>query len=127
MEFFQNLHQMGDAGLLVLRVAIGFIFLMHGIPKLKGTMGKFFVFIGVAETLGGLAMVGGFLTQVAAVGLGIIMIGAAHMKITKMHAKFMDITGGPSWEFDFMIFCALVALFFLGAGAFAVDRMLFAL
>ena len=33
MGFFASLHQLGDVALLILRLALGTIFLVHGLPK----------------------------------------------------------------------------------------------
>lgn len=80
--------------------------------------------LSIFEPLGGLAMVFGFLTQFAAVGLAIIMIGAADAKIRGWHKKFSE-PGG--WELDFIIFIANIALLILGAGAISLDRFIFGL
>jgi putative oxidoreductase len=110
----------GDAGILLLRLPIAIIFLVHGTKKLDGSMGNFMRFIGVAETLGGLAILLGFLTQLAALGLAIIMIGALYKKIVEWKVPFtaMDKMG---WEFDLMILGACAALMTLGSGAYGID------
>jgi putative oxidoreductase len=112
----------GDWGLLVLRLAIGIIFLYHGVKKLDGKMGSFMTFIGVCETLGGLGLALGFLTQLAALGIGIIMIGALYKKlfVWKMPFTAMDKTG---WELDFILLAVCVLIFIVGDGALGVDAM----
>ena len=113
-----------DCGLLALRIAIAVIFLVHGPKKLSGAMGAFMTFIGAAETAGAVAVLLGFLTQYAALGLGIIMVGAIYKKITEWHVPFtaMDKTG---WEFDLMILSGCLALLTSGAGAWSVDALWF--
>ncbi|MBI1813251.1 DoxX family protein [Candidatus Peregrinibacteria bacterium] len=110
-------------GLLILRLTIGAVFLYHCQPKLKGAMGGgFMMFIGWAELLGGLAMVLGFLTQLAAVGLGIIMVGALYKKTQEWHIPFaaQDKTG---WEFDLVLFGGCAALLLLGGGSISLEGM----
>jgi putative oxidoreductase len=128
MSFFLSLHQYGDIGLLILRVAVGIIFLVHGKNKLplwkaesaQAPMRNLLRFIGVAEILGGIAILTGFLTQLAALGLGIIMLGAMNMKIRTWKKSF---AGDGGWEFDFILLAAAILLFFTGAGAYALDRL----
>jgi uncharacterized membrane protein YphA (DoxX/SURF4 family) len=105
IQYFLN----DDLGVLALRLAIAGIFLVHGPPKLSGTMGTFMTFIGTAETLGGIAILLGVLVPWAALGLGIIMIGAIYKKAIQWNVPFtaMDKTG---WEFDVLILAACIAL-----------------
>lgn len=121
VSFLSSLHAFGDWGILVLRVVIAAIFLYHGKAKIGGAMGGFMQFIGFCEMLGGLAILLGFLTQFAAAGIGIIMVGATYKKITEWHVPFWsrDNTG---WEFDLLILAACIALLFIGGGSMAVDR-----
>ena len=121
-DFFISLGQYGDLGLLLLRLCIAAIFLVHGPKKLSGAMGGFMTFIGICETAGALAILAGFLTQLAVLGIAIIMIGATWKKINEWHIPFttMQNTG---WEFDLLILGTCLALLFLGAGAYSVDAM----
>lgn len=112
----------GNWGVLALRLAIAAIFLYHG-PKKLGDLRSFMGFIGICETLGGLALLFGFLTQLASLGLGIIMFGAIYKKTREWHIPFsaMDKMG---WEFDLAILGACLALLTLGAGSISVDQMM---
>lgn len=135
MDFLLNLHQFSDLGLLALRIAVGVIFLVHGIQKwamwkmqpseqMPANMLAMMKFLSVVEPLGGLAVFIGFLTQLAALGLGIIMIGAIVVKRKVMKVSFtaMDKTG---WEFDFIILAATIALFVFGGGVVSLDNLFF--
>jgi putative oxidoreductase len=137
MEFLTNLHQLSDWGLLALRIAVGAIFLVHGTQKwamwkmqpsgeMPSGMLTMMKFLSVVEPLGGLAVLIGFLTQLAALGLGVIMIGAIAMKKRMMKVPFtaMDKMG---WEFDFMILAATIALFIFGAGTISLDNLFWGL
>ncbi|HKE92230.1 MAG TPA: DoxX family protein [Gemmatimonadales bacterium] len=118
--------------LLALRVAVGTVFLVHGIQKqafwkmqpseqLPSGMIKLLRFLSIVEPLGGVAILAGFLTAPAAIGLSIIMLGAINLKAGQMKKGF---TGDGGWELDFMVLAANVVLFLLGAGAWSLDRVL---
>lgn len=115
----------GSYGVLALRLAIAIIFLYHGSKKL-GNITSFMGFIGICEMLGGLALLFGFLTQLASLGLGIIMIGAIYKKTQEWHVPFsaMDKMG---WEFDLALLGGCLALLTLGGGVISVDHMLLGL
>ncbi len=128
------LNGLEDMGLFVLRIFMGFIFMYHGLPKLKSGkqmaagMGKphwgaFLIFLGVAETFGGLATIAGFLTQFANLGFILVMLGAIYLKVAAWKVPFSahDKLG---WEFDFVILGAAIALVLLGAGNFSVDALI---
>ena len=120
-QFFYSLTGYSDFGLLALRLAIGAIFLYHCRSKLKN-LGSFMGFIGLAELAGGAAVALGFLTQLAAVGLGIIMIGAIYKKINEWKIPFST-QSNTGWEFDLMLLAGCVALLLMGGGGMSVDAM----
>ena len=117
---------------LALRLAVGIVFLVHGVQKqafwkmqpseqLPSGMLKVLRFLSIVEPLGGVAMLAGFLTRPAAIGLSIIMVGAINLKARQMKKGF---TGDGGWELDFVSLAANVALLLLGAGAWSLDRVL---
>jgi uncharacterized membrane protein YphA (DoxX/SURF4 family) len=125
---------MNDIGLLALRLAIGAIFWVHGVPKkahwkalppgqAPDQMRPVMRILAIAEPLGALAMFAGFLTRPAAIGFGIIMLGAIHLKKNKWKMPFtaMDKLG---WEFDLLILAGCVALLSMGGGSWSVDAFL---
>lgn len=113
----------GDFGILALRIGIGVLFIAHGMKKLNGKSEPFMTFIGAAETLGGLALLAGFLTQYAALGIGIIMLGAMYKKIFEWQMPFSS-SEKLGWEIDLMLLTACLALMTLGSGLFGVDAIL---
>ncbi len=125
-SFLYGLHMYADFGLLILRLAVGVIFLYHCRSKLSGAQGSFMRFIGYCELLGGIAMILGFLTQLAGLGLGIIMLGAIYKKINEWNIPFASKTT-TGWEFDMMILSGCIALMTLGGGLFALDWPMFGL
>lgn len=135
MEFFASLGQHTDVGLLALRIALGATFIVHGLKKVgmwkmssseqmsKGMLTLMRI-LSIAETTGGIALIIGLFTQLAAIGLAVIMIGALYFKISIWSKKFSE-DGG--WEIDTLILGATLLLFFAGAGAIGLDRVLFGL
>lgn len=106
--------------LLVLRLAVGIIFIYHALPKLSKTemaasgLGwpKSYVFaLGLAELISGLSLIGGMATDLAAFVLAIIMVGAIYFKIQKWHLPFSARTG-MGWEFDFVLLAANLTILF---------------
>lgn len=120
-------------GLLVLRAALGLIFLTHGYPKLtrgSGLLQAMFVqhglpaqmvyVAGVLETFGGLLLILGLFTRGAALLLAIEM-GVAIFKVHSGHG----IMALHEYEFPLALASAALALATIGAGAASVDRLLF--
>jgi len=125
-----ELTQFSDVGLYILRLAVGLIFIFHSVPKLKDAKGMaqmmgmakaapMIMLLGLVESLSGFALVLGLYTQLAALLLGIVMIGAIIIKTTKWKVPFtaMDKTG---WEFDFALLAANVAILLTGGGSIAI-------
>ncbi len=115
----------GNWGVLALRLVIAIVFIVHGSKKL-GDLKSFMGFIGICETLGGLALLFGFLTQLASLGLGIIMVGAIYKKTQEWHVPFTAMNK-MGWEFDLALLGGLLALLTLGAGTISVDAMMLGL
>jgi putative oxidoreductase len=135
MGFLAGLHQLNDLALLLLRIGVGSIFIVHGLHKRRlwkvqpsAQMPAGFLrtlrFLSIAEPAGGIAVLFGFLTQLAALGLALVMLGALRFLITKAHRKFTG-ENVPGWEFEFMLLLVAIALTIMGGGRFALDRILF--
>lgn len=135
MMSFASLHAYGDAGLLALRVGVGSIFLAHGLAKramwkmqpsaqMPAKMIKLLRLLAVCEPLGAIGVITGSLTQLAAACLAVIMVGAINLKMKVWKMKFYE-KEKTGWELDFMILCSCAALFFMGAGAWSLDRLVF--
>ncbi len=135
MNVFVNLHAYSDWGLLALRLVLAATFIAHGkmkwgmwkmqpSDKLPAPMLNLLRLFSICEPLGGVALIVGFLTQLAALGLTLIMLGALNLKIRTMKAPFM-VTEKAGWEFELLIAGGALALIFTGAGAFALDRVWF--
>jgi len=133
-----------DVGLLVARLALGIVFLPHGLQKtlglfggagFSGTMGFFtqqglpsiiaFLVI-IAESFGALGLIIGFLSRLAAFGIGLNMLGAILM-VHLPNGFFMNWFGTQKGEgFEYHILAIGLALVVLigGGGKWSVDRLL---
>ncbi|HEY1760486.1 MAG TPA: DoxX family protein [Bryobacteraceae bacterium] len=132
----------GDWSLTLLRLALGVVIFPHGIQKtlgwfggagFQGTMGFFtqggipavFAFLAIcAEFLGGLGLIVGFLTRIAAFGVICVMLVAV-FRVHLVNGFFMNWAGNQKGEgFEFHILAIGIGLTILirGAGAFSVDR-----
>lgn len=120
---------------LVLRLAIGGIMLYHGIDKLRGGVGgveDMFTMMDVpapaataplvtaVEIIGGLALIIGIGTRLAAASLAIVLTGA----VLLVKADLGIISSGPmpGAELDIALLAGLVALLLLGPGDLSADR-----
>ncbi len=117
---------------LVLRLGLGIIFLYHGAHKvsegggttwMKGPEAQpVYVQLPVAwgEFLGGIALIVGFMSRVAAAGIIIIMAGA----IVTYHGKHGFSLANQGYEYNFALIVMALAIILLGSGAFSVDHYL---
>lgn len=135
MTFFASLHRFSDVALLLLRLALGTVFLVHGLPKrhlwkaqpspqMPAGMLRNLRILSIAEPAGALGLIFGFLTQLAALGLCVSMLGALQFLITKVHRKFKE-ANAPGWEFELMLLVIAISLAILGGGKYALDRLVF--
>ena len=121
-----SLRKHSDCALLLLRLALGAVFIYQGImkwsmedPNTVMTILKF------AEPLGGIALILGVLTQLAGLGLAIIMLGAIYNKATGFGQASFDLFGTfGSWEFDMMNLVVALALVVYGAGRYSLDALI---
>src|SRR5262245_26187279 len=100
-----------DPALLLLRLMVAVVFGDSGIRHLKDPEGRskeigmsngFTVFLGAAELLGAAAVALGGLTELAAAGLILLMLGAIQKKIFLWHAGFWG-KNNNGWHYDLML------------------------
>jgi len=124
-----------DTALTVLRVVLGITFIMHGGQKIfvygfDGVAGSFAQmgipaaglmgpFVALVEFFGGIAIVLGLLTRLAALGLAATMIVA----ILTVHLKAGFFNPGGI-EFPLSLLGTAITLAITGAGAFSLDALL---
>jgi len=76
--------------------------------------------LSIAEPLGAFAVLIGFLTRWAAIGLTIIMIGAIFVTQFVFGIGFVTQTG-PGWDMPLMVLAGCLILLTFGAGAWSID------
>ena len=131
--------------LTILRLVLGVIFFAHGAQKVLGwfggygfsaTMGFFTQQMGIpaplaflaicAEFLGGLGLIVGFLSRVAAFGIFCDMLVAVCM-VHRHYGLFMNWAGnqkGEGFEYHLLVFAITIGIMIAGAGALSVDAAL---
>jgi len=126
----------------LLRLALGVVIFPHGLQKtlgwfggagFQGTMAFFtqgsipavFAFLAIcAEFLGGLGLIVGFLSRIAAFGIICEMLVAV-FRVHLANGFFMNWAGnqkGEGFEFHILAIGIGLAILIRGAGAFSVDR-----
>jgi putative oxidoreductase len=123
-------------GLAIIRIIVGVVFMAHGAQKMfvyghagvTGAMTQMGIplpalsayLITFTELFGGLALVFGLLTRVAALPIAFSMLVA----ITQVHFKAgLFLPNG--YEFALTMLAANIGLAVAGGGAFALDNVLF--
>lgn len=124
-----------DIALTILRLVVGVIFVAHGSQKLftfglagtadafaqggiplAGVIGPFVAFL---EFTGGLALIFGLLTRLAAFGLGLTMVGA--IIFVHLQSGFFLPDG---FEFALSVLGGSAALSVMGGGSFSLDALI---
>ena len=121
---FPQLTQLADFGILLLRLMIGVVFVTSGWNHLTdpearsksiGMSKNFTIFLGAGEVLASLGVMLGVLTQLAAMGLILILLGAIYKKISVWHTGFWgDKTYG--WHYDLILIVMSLAIIFTNGG-----------
>jgi putative oxidoreductase len=123
-----HLEQFLDYGLVFLRIMVGLVFASSGLSHVKdpatrskeiGMPQSFTLFLGCAELLGGIAVIVGFLTQLAAIGLLLIMLGALQKKLFVWKTGFWG-KDGFGWNYDLICSSMLIVILCSDGGRFTV-------
>jgi len=134
-----------DMASFVLRLLLGIVFFPHGMQKVLGwfggagfsaTMEGFTMKMGIplilailailAESAGSLGLITGFLTRIAAFGIGCNMAVAIYMVHFK-NGFFMNWFGkqqGEGFEYHLLVIAIAIALMIKGGGRWSIDRLL---
>jgi putative oxidoreductase len=132
-----------SAAIAILRLTLGVVFFAHGAQKMlgwfggygfAGTMGFFtnnmhlpaaLAFLAIAaEFFGGLGLIAGLLTRIAAFGITVNMV-VAILTVHLPNGFFMNWTGtqkGEGFEYHLVVLAITVFLMIKGGGAASVDR-----
>jgi putative oxidoreductase len=119
-----------DLALILLRLAVGSLFVYHGYPKLtKMREGEWMKTIGMSTALvpfggfveffGGLGLLVGLLTPIIAVLATLWMLSTTWFAKSKLKKKYF---GG--YELDITLLLAALALAFIGGGTFSLDHLI---
>lgn len=138
-------HTENSPAIAILRLVLGILFFAHGAQKMlgwfggygfTGTMGFFtnnmhipapFAFLAIAaEFFGGIGLILGLLTRVAAFGIAVNMLVAiftVHLQFG-LFANWSGTQKGEGVEYHLLVLAITTFLMIKGAGAFSIDRQL---
>ena len=130
--------------LMVVRIILGVVIFAHGAQKMlgwfggygfSGTMGFFtkslsipapLAFLAIcAEFFGGLGLIVGLLSRIAALGIGVNML-VAIAAVHRQYGLFANWSGtqkGEGYEFHLLVLAIVFAIIVRGAGALSLDRV----
>src|SRR5712671_3834007 len=136
----------GDWVVTIVRIVLGVVFFAHGAQKALGWFGgaglqstvrtfrehlripaPLAVLSVAAEFLGGLGLIVGLLSRIAALGIAVVMIVA----LLAVHWKFgffMNWYGnkqGQGIEYHILVLALALAVIIKGGGAFSLDQVLY--
>jgi putative oxidoreductase len=137
-----------DVGLLILRIGLGLLFLFYGSQKMLGVFGgrgysaQVEAFIGqgfppllahlaiLTEFLGGLMLLVGFFTPLAALGLTVMMSVATWKHMSTPNAWNLLANSGQSGDvsrffYTFSLAVACLAVLIIGPGKISLDSKFF--
>jgi putative oxidoreductase len=130
----QSLEKLKPLALLLLRAAIGIIFIYHGYPKLfghtreavqsfihMGLPGYFAYISGVVEVFCGCMLIVGLFTRIA----GLLLTIRMAVWLWASHHIVADPMAVKNYELPLMLAVGSFALATLGAGLISFDRALF--
>lgn len=115
-------------GILILRSVLGLILVVNGWPKIKDLKQSALKFsemgfrpgifwgtlVALAEFVGGIALITGFLTQIFAFIIAIQFV--VILLSVKRRAKFTEL------QFDLLILASALTLIALGGGSYSLDN-----
>jgi putative oxidoreductase len=127
---FPQLARFTDLGILLMRLMVALVFATSGYNHLKdpaaraksiGMSKGVTIFLGIAEVAGALGVAFGVLTQLAAFGLILIMLGAIQKKIFAWHTGFWG-EKASGWHYDLMFVVMNLVIAFTNWGAYTLTQ-----
>lgn len=127
-----------DSALLLLRGAVGFIFILHGLMKVFGVFGgpgiegfsamlqslgfgfaPLWAWVAaLAELIGGACLILGLFVRISAALIGIVMIVA----IAAVHWPHGFFLANNGFEYPFLILCVCISLILAGGGRLSLNN-----
>ncbi|MBZ5656397.1 MAG: DoxX family protein [Acidobacteriia bacterium] len=129
---FPELSRFLPIALLLMRLMVGAIFITSGWSHVSrseeraksiGMSKGFTAFLGLAELAGGLGVVFGVLTQLAALGLILLMLGAIYKKIAVWHTGFWG-EKSSGWHYELMLVIMNLVIIATNGGPFVLMNLL---
>jgi putative oxidoreductase len=120
---------MDDVGILILRISLGIVLIPHGVYKFQKK--QFFdkkwreeyglpvgsvLLTGIVQIVGGLMIIFGVYSGLAALIQVVVMLVATWISIGKHGEPFLSTPEGKGWDVNFLLIGALIALILLGSG-----------
>ncbi len=127
VDFFDMLLQYNDFGLFAMRLYLGLLFAYSGQKKLRGLQGfarhnglpvPVALVVVLFELIGGIGLALGVYTQVAALMIILVMLGAIYFHTAKWKSKFWAQNKG--WEYDLMLLLMALVTLTSGGGSLAL-------
>ena len=119
-----------DVALLLMRLLIGAVFVTSGWSHVKDPVARgksiglppgVTRLLGLGEIAGGMGVAIGFLPQLAALGLILIMLGAIQKKIFVWHIGFWG-EKNSGWHYDLMFVVMNLVIMFTGGGRWVLMK-----
>lgn len=124
-----------DAALLLARAIAGSALAIHGWQKMQNPTnwmgpdafapGFLQALAALSEFGGGIALILGLLTPLAALGIACTMGVAAYTHLVMRRDPFVSLTGAPSPELALTYFSIAIILLTLGPGRYSADHRIF--
>jgi putative oxidoreductase len=130
---FPQLLPFNDWALLLLRVMIFLVFITSGWKHMTDPQQRskdiemsvgFTIFLGIAECAGSLGVLVGVLTQLAAIGLILLMFGSIAKKNFAWHTGFWGKNGTGGWSYDLMLVAMNLVVVTTGGGNLTLANLL---
>ncbi|MBA3319549.1 MAG: DoxX family protein [Gemmatimonadales bacterium] len=121
--------ELADLALLLMRLLVAAVFVTSGWSHAKDPVarGKSIGMspgvtraLGIAEIAGGLGLAFGVLTQLAALGLILVMLGAIQKKLFVWHTGFWGKHGTDGWHYDLMLAVMCLVIATTGGGRYVL-------
>lgn len=125
---FPGITRFADLGFLFIRLIVGAVFITSGWNDLRapearsksiGMPKSFTLLLGGGEVLGGIGVVLGVLTQLAALGLILIGLGAIRKKAFVWKTGFWG-EKASGWHYDLMLMSMNLAIVFTNGGSWGI-------
>jgi putative oxidoreductase len=130
----QDLEKLKPLALLLLRLALGVIFIFHGYPKLfthtremmqffvRFGMPRYFVYIsGILEFFGGILLIAGLFSRI----VGLLLAGEIAVALWRVHGLLSKPFEVNNYEFPLAVAVGAFAIASVGPGLISLDHAIY--